>query len=97
MWSYEGPKKRTCHKKKNKYYFQKNNIKYKLCPKNIDAQNEYIKEAKPDYIVTKKLKAKQKKRIEENYELVTTHSQEYEGKIVKYSLYKKKKGLSLNR
>lgn len=72
------------------YFFQKNNIKYKIYRKNNDEQNKYIKDQLTDYVVTKKLKGKQKRLLEKYYILIDTHTQEYEGKEVKYYLYKRK-------
>lgn len=74
----------------NTYFFQKNNIKYNLYKKNNDEQNKYIRKQATDYVITKKLNKKKRKLIEKYYELIDTHSQEYEEKKVRYYLYRKK-------
>lgn len=73
------------------YYFQKNNINYKLYPKNTDEQRRYVKEKLVDYIITNnKIKKQDIELIEENYQLIMTHTQKYEEHIRTYYLYKLK-------
>ena len=70
------------------YYFQRNNIKYSLSPKNVDEQRKYIKKKLVDYVIAENPKSKDKKILEKNYQLIDTHKQKYEEKEKTYYLYK---------
>lgn len=73
------------------YYFQKNNIKYHLFPQNIDSQRKYVKEKRTDYVITtNKTSKKDLKILNENYKLVASHKQKYEGHLKTYYLYEKR-------
>lgn len=76
----------------NVYYFERNNVKYEVYPNIMDSQRKYIQNKEVDYVITKNnVKKKDLKQIEENYEKIDSHTQEYEGKMVTYSLYRKRK------
>lgn len=68
------------------YYFMKNNISKKKYPEMMDEQERYIKKEKPTFVVTKR----KEKILDENYEIVSKHTQKYENKHVTYYLYKLK-------
>jgi putative teichoic acid/polysaccharide glycosyl transferase len=73
------------------HYFQKNNIKYHLFPQNIDSQRKYVKEKRTDYVVTtNKISKKDLKILNENYKLIASHKQKYEGHLKTYYLYEKR-------
>lgn len=73
------------------YYFMKNNISYKKYPEMMNSQNEYIRQKKPHYVVTKNnLSSKTIKFIEKNYRLVDIYTQKYQTKKVTYLLYERK-------
>lgn len=72
------------------YYFEKQNVSYKIYKENMDEQNRYIKDKKIDYVIVKTNKAKKVPKLTENYKLVKTMSQQYEEKIIEYSLYQKR-------
>lgn len=69
------------------YYFMKNNISRKKYPEMMNEQERYIKEDKPTFVVTKK----KEKSLDENYEIISEHTQKYEDKMRTYYLYKLKK------
>ena len=73
------------------HYFQKNNIKYHLFPQNINSQRKYVKEKRTDYVVTtNKISKKDLKILNENYKLIASHKQKYEGHSKTYYLYEKR-------
>lgn len=75
----------------NQYYFQRNNIIYELFPNNTDEQKRYIKEKQTDYvIINNELAEDELKIIKENYNLIDSHTQQYEEYTRTYYLYEKK-------
>ena len=75
----------------NQYYFQRNNIIYELFPNNTDEQKRYIKEKQTDYvIINNELAEDELKILKENYNLIDSHTQQYEEYIRTYYLYEKK-------
>lgn len=75
----------------NQYYFQRNNIIYELFPNNTDEQKRYIKEKQTDYvIINNELAEDELKILKENYNLIDSHTQQYEEYTRTYYLYEKK-------
>ncbi len=75
-------------------YFSKINISYFVYPDNVDAERKVISSASVDFVIvrTEKNESISEKKIpdlEKNYQLVKTHTQEYEGREVVYFLFKK--------
>lgn len=74
----------------NQYYFQRNNIIYELFPNNTDEQKRYIKEKQTDYvIINNELAEDELKILKENYNLIDSHTQQYEEYTRTYYLYEK--------
>lgn len=74
----------------NQYYFQRNNIIYELFPNNTDEQKRYIKEKQIDYvIINNDLAEDELKILKENYNLIDSHTQQYEEYTRTYYLYEK--------
>lgn len=78
-------------------YFEKVNVSNTVYPENIDSQNLVIQNKKVQFIVLR-MECKEELSIEvpyleENYELITTHTQEYENRMWKYVLYKRKQNV----
>lgn len=75
----------------NQYYFQRNNIIYELFPNNTNEQIRYIKEKQTDYvIINNELSTEELKILNDNYNLIDSHTQQYEEYIRTYYLYEKK-------
>lgn len=68
------------------YYFMRNNFSYENYPIMLDTQNAYIKEKRPHYVVTRDKKDFLDK---ENYRVIASFRQKYEGKYVVYYLYER--------
>lgn len=68
----------------------KNNISYQSFPQMLDGQYEYVKNTKPDFVIVKGsvVVGRLKRLLDKNYELVSTHEQEYQQKKVTYRLYR---------
>lgn len=79
----------------NVKYFMKQNIPYDKFPQIMDSQNRYIKEKQVMFIITRskpQINPKDIKipNLKENYQLITSHEQYFEGRNVVYSLWKRK-------
>lgn len=68
------------------YYFMKNNISKKKYPEMMREQERYIKEERPTFVVTKRKEDK----LDDDYEIISKHTQKYEDKEITYYLYKLK-------
>lgn len=74
-------------------FFQRQNISYSVFPENIDTQKNALKNKNVKYAVSRRMKKNEElnwTELKNNYELISTHNQKFEGIDYIYYLYRAK-------